>query len=220
MNDDELRRAYAAYRTSAARETQDGSDRPSLEDMQQLLDGTLPYEQREPLLNRVLSHAESTRELAMLSAVSQASAPQRSWKPAHWWTMAAAAVIIVIVGPVLWRSGEAGRDQVYRATTPEHADLVINTPLVIIAPRQGVPLTPGLRVTWSSLADADRYIVELVSDRGDAVASIASPDTSLLLPDSISLARLRSVSGFMVVARLRDGGQRQSLLRLTAKRAP
>ena len=214
MNDDQLRRAYAAYRTSAARKTQDDSDRPSLEDMQQLLDGTLPHEQREPLLNRVLSHAESTRELAMLSAVFQASAPRRSWKPAHWWTMAAAAVLIVVVGPVLWRSGESGRDQVYRATTPEHAELVI------IAPRQGVPLTPGLRVTWSSLPDADRYIVELVSDRGDAVASIASPDTSLLLPDSISLARLRSVSGFMVVARLRDGGQRQSLLRLTAKRAP
>jgi hypothetical protein len=211
MNDNELRRVYAASRSPGARAT-DG-DRPSLEDMQGLVEGTLAQDKREALLGRVLSDPESTRELAMLSAVSQARPTRQRLQPVHWWTMAAAAVLVIAVGPVLVRSRDAGREQVFRASGGESGTIEI------LVPHDVVSLTPGLRVTWNASSDADGYTLELVSDRGDAIASIASRDTTLILPDSIPADRLREVAGMMVVARLRDGGQRQSRLRLT-RRAP
>lgn len=211
MNDDDLHRAYTAYRALAPR---DAGNRPSLEEMQQLVEGDLSPERREALLDQVLSDVESTRELAMLSAVSQARVRERRWMATRWWPIAAAAALIVAVSPLVLRSRDAGREQVFRAATPG------STTITIINPPEGVPLAPGLRVIWSAVPDADRYTLELISNRGDAIASLSSDDTTLVLPDSISAVRLRDVTGFMVVARVRDGGQRQSRLRLISTRAP
>lgn len=210
MNDDELRRAYAAYRSERAATTNLGVERPSLEEMQQLLAGELGEDDREVLLDRVLSDRETTRELALLQAVSQPLAAKRRWMPAPIWAMAAAAALVVAVVPTLWRSRGADTDPVFRAPNEQGT-------IRIVSPAEGVALAPGLRITWRAVPDADAYVVELVSERGDAVARINSRDTTLVLPDSIPAERLRATRGMMVVARLRDGGQRQSLLRLMPK---
>lgn len=214
MTDDELRRAYAAYRATPARANDERANRPSLDEMRQLADGATPRDDREALLDRILSDAESTRELALLRAVSGARTPEKRWTPAHWWTVAAAAVVIVIATPLLRTAGDARREQTFRtaARTDGAPEL--------LAPRDGEPLVRGLRLTWSAVPNVEQYVVELVTERGDAIARITTRDTTLILPDSVSADRLHTASGWMLVARLRDGGQRQSVLRLTAKRAP
>lgn len=208
MNDDELRRAYAAYRAAPA--ATDNAERPSLEEMQRLIAGELGDDDREALLDRVLSDRETTRELGMLQAVSQPSVEKRRWRPTPIWAMAAAAVLAVAIVPTLWRSRGAEQEPVFRSAEEQGT-------IRIVTPAEGVALAPGLKITWRSVPDADAYVVELVSERGDAVAKINSRDTTLVLPDSISAERMRMTRGMMVVARLRDGGQRQSLLRLLPK---
>lgn len=210
MNDDELRRAYAAYRSAPAASGDQVAERPSLEEMQRLIEGELGEDDREALLDRVLANPETTRELAMLQAVSQPVVAKARWRATPVWAMAAAAVLAVALVPTLWRSRGVEQEPVFRSAEEQGT-------IRIVAPAEGVSLAPGLRITWRSTPDADGYVVELVSERGDAVAKINSRDTTLVLPDSISAERLRMTRGMMVVARLRDGGQRQSLLKLVPK---
>ncbi len=209
MTDDELRRAYAAYRTAPAAPNDAATDQPSLEEMQQLLSGEMIEDDREVLLDRVLSNRESTRELALLQAVSQPAGEKRRWKPTPIWALAAAAALVVAIVPALWRT-RGVYEPVFRSAEEQGT-------IRIVTPAEGVALAPGLRITWRSIPDADAYVVELVSERGDAVAKLNTRDTTLALPDSISAERLRETRGMIVVARLRDGGQRQSLLRLVPK---
>ena len=152
--------------------------------MQELVEGNLPHDRREALLDQVLSDVESTRELAMLSVVSQARGRQRRWTASRWWPVAAAAALIVAVSPLVLRSRDAGREQVFRAANPGSATVTIVEPL------EGVALAPGLRLTWNAVPDADRYTLELISNRGNALASIASPDTTLVW-SSCSIVRTR-----------------------------
>ena len=208
MTDDELRRHYAASRRGAPAPP----ERASLDEMQQLVEGGLPAGRREALLEQVLADPAATRELAMLHAVASARPRQRRWTATRWATLAAAAAVVLAVTPFVMRNTDP--EPVYRAGDPA------GTGIEVLAPADRAPLAAGARLAWRPVPDADRYVVEIVSSAGDAIASLTTRDTLLVLPDSISTARLAAASGWMVVAHLRDGGQRQSSMRVTTARTP
>ena len=208
MNDDELRRTYAASR----RGLPPSGDAPSLEELVQLVEGTVSGDQREALLDRALADPHTTRELAMLQAVSSARPRPRAWAAARWIPLAAAAAVVLAVTPLLLRNRET--EPVFRSGDPTSAAIRI------AAPAAGTPLAAGVQLAWQPVPDADRYVVEVVSGRGDAIASITTRDTALTLPDSIAPGRLAGAAGWMVVAHLRDGGQRQSIMRVVNARTP
>jgi hypothetical protein len=213
MNDDELRRAYAAYRSATPRSEPADTNRPTLEELRQLVDGEAVGEEREALLDNALADARSARELSLLQAMADGTPRARRWKPAHWWTLAAAAVLLVAVTPLLRAPRESANDATFRAAPNGET-------VEIIAPPDGTPLVAGLAFKWKAVPNVERYVVEIVADNGDAIASITTRETSLTLPDSIAAERFARATGWMLVAKLRDGGQRQSVLRLTAKRTP
>lgn len=209
MNDDELRRTYAASR----RGLPPSSDAPSLEEIARLVgEDDLPAERREALLDRVLADPHTSRELAMLQAVASTRTRERAWAAARWIPIAAAAAVVLAVTPLLLRTRDSER--VFRSGDAS------STAIQIVSPAEGTALTPGARLAWRGVPDAERYVVEVVSGRGDAIASVITRDTALLLPDSIAQSRLASASGWMVVAHLRDGGQRQSIMRVVNTRTP
>jgi hypothetical protein len=213
MNDDELRRAYSAYRSATPRSGSGNTDRPTLEELRQLVDGEVVGDDREALIDRALSDAQSARELSLLQAMADGTPRARRWKPAHWWTLAAAAALLIAVTPLLRTSRERASDVTFRAAPNGET-------VEIVAPPDGTPLAAGLAFKWKAVPNVDQYVVEIVADNGDAIASISTRETSLTLPDSISAERFRHAAGWMLVAKLRDGGHRQSVLRLTAKRTP
>ncbi|MEO7458019.1 MAG: hypothetical protein ABIY52_17310 [Gemmatimonadaceae bacterium] len=208
MNDEELRHIYVASR----RAPPPPGERPALEELQQLVEGALPGSEREAMLDRVLADPASTRELAMMHAVASARPRQRSWTSSRWLGLAAAAAVVLAVTPFLRNSRDA--EPVFRAS--EGGTSLIR----IIAPAEGQPLVAGAQLSWHPVADADRYVVEVVASNGDALASLTTPDTTLVFPDSIPAARVRDAAGWMLVAHLRDGGQRQSAMRITNTRTP
>ena len=102
MNDDDLRRAYAAFRSATPRSEAELPTRLSLEELQGLLDSDLSAERREELLDRVLADPENTRELALLHVVASASRERTQNRPVRPWMMAAAAILVVVSTPILW----------------------------------------------------------------------------------------------------------------------
>lgn len=208
MNDEELLHTYKASRRGLPQ----SPDRPSLEAMQALVEGGVSGDEREALLDRVLADPAATRELAMLQTVAASRSRSRSWTTSRWLPLAAAAAVVIVAIPLALRPRHDAR--VYRAGDPG------NAVIQVVSPADGTPLAPGAKLAWRSVADADRYVVEVVSSRGDALASLTTRDTTLVLPDSIPAARLRGAAGWMLVAYLRDGGQRQSVMRVTTSRAP
>ena len=217
MNEDELRRSYAALRRERAQRPV--SERPSAETIRQALDGELSDAARETVLDQALASGASA-ELAMLQAAQGAArvasrVESRSASPTttrRWWPVAAAAALVLAVGvpiatrapndpdPLRFRSGA-------NAATAQ-----------LMTPASGAVLVANQRFVWSAVPRATRYTLELLDANGATVAEMVTMDTTAALTASIAEADRARITGWWVTATTLDGRRARSELRLT--RAP
>lgn len=217
MNDDELRRSYAALRHERARRPV--SERPSAETMRQALDGELSDAERETVLNQALASGASA-ELAMLQSVqvavgmasrveSPSTAPTTTRR---WWPVAAAAALVLAVGvPIAIRAPDNAEPIRFRAGANAATAR-------LMTPANGAVLVADQRFVWSAVPGATRYTLELLDANGGTVAEVVTKDTAVAIAASITGADRARTTGWWVTATTRDGRRVRSELRLTRAR--
>lgn len=219
MHSDELAKAWTALQVQ--RRAAHAHDEPSPEAMEAALQGTLSEEERERVLDALLSQGRGD-ELRLLYTMRRAAeesiTPARStWRRPWpgWLTGAAAAALVIAAGVPIWqlqrdRLEGAADAAAYRSGSTDEVQL--------IAPASGhawpAASTDSLRVLWHTVRDAVGYTVELLdsngrvlasqSVRGDTTARFAAPDRGL------SAAPV----GWWVYASLSDSRRVRSELRL------
>ena len=194
LADEVLRQAYQtlmADRTHAA-------DLPdiSVETIAALAQGTYQQPDRVLLLDQVLAHPVTARELGFfrrLAASTPAPAVARHL-PMRW--LALAATVVLAVGALsIWRTLAPDRGEPVRGDGAGFA---------LAEPAPGKAFGRGDRFLWRPATGAQSYRVELVDDEGSVVFAATTVDTVAALPDS---ARLVPQGRYQVrlVAQLRDG---------------
>jgi len=206
MNEDVLQRAHAALQRQ--RRAGGTVDAPSPEQLQALVDGSLPASEREAVLDRVFASG-ATDELALLhtlaSTAQTSSAPVTSLarRFAPW---AAAAALLIVVGVPVARLVRVDRDADVRY---RGADSAANLP-TLVTPSAA---SDSVVFSWTAVRDADRYTMELLDEKAEIVLRRETTDTALTLPNSLMRAAgTRAAQDWWVVAHLRNGGQRRSAL--------
>lgn len=189
ITDEVLRRAHDEL--WRARQEASGVPDIPVETVQALAAGTYQGADRVELLDRVLAHPVTAKELMFFAEVAAAEPKfpaRRSLGP-----LALAAVLLIGVGIAAvgsWR--DWWRPQEVRGG---------ENLLVLIEPAEDQPLIRGDRFVWHAMTDAIEYRLELLTADGDPVLTIQSSDTVAEYSDSLPAgqypARLR--------ATLRDG---------------
>lgn len=206
MTDDELQRVHAALQ----RQRRGGGaiHAPSPEQLQALVDGSLPPSEREAVLDRVFASG-ATDQLALLhtlaSTARTSSAPATSLarRFAPW---AAAAALLIIVGVPVARLVRVDRDTDVRY---RGADSAANVPKLVATSAA----SDSVVFSWSPVRDADRYTMELLDEKSEIVLRRETSDTTLTVPNSSMRAAFnRAAKEWWVIAHLRNGGQRRSAL--------
>jgi hypothetical protein len=142
------------------------------------VDGRLAGAERAAVDSHLAQCAECRLEVVDVTRLVRL-APQR-----RRWTVlaplaAAAAVLILFIAP----------QRSHDSTPPLLREPAVTT---TVAPTLGIPRggVPELRaMTWSSVPHADQYRVTLFDRDGSVVWRTQSTDTTLLVPDTLRLAR-------------------------------
>ena len=150
---------------------------PEASELAAYLDGALADADRGRVEAHLAACAECRFELAAVAQlVRTAPRPRRVGLP---WGLAAAAVLAVLLVPAL--------DLPTRLGPALHREPAVTTtaPPVAIAPRGEVDSARAL--VWSAVPRATRYRVVLLDDGGTVVWRAETPDTAVVIPDSVRL---------------------------------
>jgi hypothetical protein len=200
MNDHELRDAYE--RSLQANEQVTPASQLPLDRLQSLVDQSGTEAERLRSLDVLMSSAEGRREFEVAWAAARAARERdtRSFaqRPAIRWFAAAAMLVIAVGSGAVWmnqRDTEAATERLRGGESP----------VQLVAP--GTDNVPERRVrfTWRSVANAKEYTLVVVDTAGGDVFATNTRDTSVTLPDSLSL---RSGAQYLwwVQASMPDGG--------------
>ena len=175
MNDDELRREYQRSKSNAA-----PGPHPAPEQLAALLDGTLTEATRLELLDHVACCTTCGPELDLLRAANEgARAVERKVMPSRWMALAAAALILVGIGVLTLRG--------HRVVVAPDVMRGGHAAVVVIAPASGSTISTPVTLAWHAMSGAQSYRVELLTERGEVIASWSTPDTALAVPDSVHI---------------------------------
>ena len=148
------------------------------------VDGRLTAEARVPVIAHLLTCArcrgvvKATQSLAAETA-RVAQAPAHRWR--RWSVpvgLAAAAALVLLL---VQRSGDEPESGLREPTV---TSTIAPVPIV---PAPGASVTRVDRLIWSSVPGAERYRLRLYDREGSVLWTIESADTSVALPDSVSL---------------------------------
>ena len=201
MTDEELRRAYS--RAMSAERPADRAGCPSPDALLALARREGPESARLATLDHAMACDTCQKELELLRAIAVADRRETGNARAARWrtplTLALAASVLLAIGLGPGRDWLANRDgSVMRGGSDSVALLRPETGAVIAA--------DSIVFTWRDVAGADRYLVELLDQQGNAVLATKTIDTTAVLP------RMGIPSGeyrWWVVAEL-PGGERRS----------
>lgn len=202
MTDDDLRRRYARHLSATAPAGRGNCATP--EALLALVERRGSKDDRLSTLDHAASCDACRRDLELLRSVHRAGAPRverttsrwRSFVPASYGRLAAAAALLVTIGALATRSFRIGGE----AATMRGG----SSTLALISPTGDVRGTEARTLTWHAASGAERYAVELLDAVGDSVFSAITPDTTLALPTGVELAADRDYL-WSVRAVLRDG---------------
>ncbi len=216
MNDDELRRAYAALRRERAQLP--ASNRPDPESIRAALDGELADAEREQVLEHALTsgaaadlavlHAAHVASSVGLTSSRAATTRNRPSLARRWWPAAAAALVMVVGLPIAIRQPDSEAPTRFRAAVSAGAPQ-------LVAPTTGTTLSAGQRFVWTTVAGTSSYTLELLDANGRTVTQASTKDTTLVLSSSVTAADRARTTGWWVTATAVDGRQQRSELRLT-----
>lgn len=171
-NDEQLRAAYQ-------RSLPSGDGRPPLDDLaaerlRRVVEGEGSESERLHTIDGLLSTAAGRAELEIAWAAARASRPRAP--RARWLGMAAAVLLVVGAGTVLW----VQRD------TPQ-ALRGDESPITLLAPVGTATADDARRFVWARVDGAEKYTLVVVDTAGNEVFANDTPDTTSTLPDSIRL---------------------------------
>lgn len=195
MNDDQI---AATYRNVVAARRPDGRAGCVEPDaLLALVERTGAEAARLETLDHVMSCGACLKEFELLRAVRQGVAPDAQRVPTTWWRpIAAAALLTLAVGGLLWTRGHRGD----AAELERGASL----PLVAVSPSGDTPPPAGaLRFVWRSVSGATTYELRVASVDGTPFYSAQTIDTIAALPDSITALSGREYQ-WTVTARIID----------------
>ena len=166
-----------------------------------LLDGRLTGADRADAVRHLADCPECRREFSALRDVVDTARPART---ARWLTAAAgvAAVFLLMVLPFARQSdsGDPGTGAM-RANEPA----VPGATMSVVEPADGaIVARQALRLAWKSAGPGATYSVIVQDSAGAPVWSAEPSDTSVTIPDSVTLARSARYL-WSVDARLADG---------------
>ena len=198
MNDESLR---ASYRKLLERRAAEPPPDIDLDVIQALAEGTVPSEQRDALLDRVLSHPESALEFSFLSEIAQAKRGRVN-RLVPWLAAATLAGVLLTAALVVQRVRQAA-PEVLRGDT--------NTP-VLLRPDAGADIAAGTQFVWNTFPNAVSYEVQLIDTDGNVVAEISTRDTTWAVPTDTPIEPDAELF-WWVTARQADGTERRAAAR-------
>jgi anti-sigma factor RsiW len=150
----------------------------TVDDAAAYVDGSVTAAERAAIDSHLAQCAECRSEVVGVARLVRAAPRRRRWTILAP-LAAAAAVLILFIAP------QRNRDS---TPLPLREPAVTTTPApTLAAPRGGVA---GLRaMTWSSVPHADQYRVTLFDRDGNVAWRTQSPDTTVLLPDTVHITR-------------------------------
>lgn len=173
MNDDELRREYQRSKSNAA-----PGPHPEPEQLAALLEGTLTEATRLELLDHVTRCTTCGPDLDLLRAANEgARAAERRVMPSRWMALAAAILILVGIGVLTLRG--------HRPVIVPDVMRGGHAALAVIEPATGSTVAAPVMIAWHAIPGAQSYRVELLTERGEVIASWSTSDTALAIPDSV-----------------------------------
>lgn len=232
MNDDELRRAYAALRRqrAAQRHAPDAPPGPHPDALWSAVAGDLEPGERVRILDEALRSGagddlalvHSLHTAARAASPTAASTTVRRRGVGRWWPVAAAAALAASVSVPLLRSearvGEAAADAARAITTDTTTSARFRGATAsgpaLVAPAPSAPPHDTTAFVWHTVAHAMRYELELLDDAGRTVARVTTTDTTARLPVDLTVSERARVNGWWVTVTLPDGRTGRSELRL------
>jgi hypothetical protein len=207
LSSDDLRAAYEEVvrrRTSAQR----GSC-PDPAEILEVLELRADEERRLEILDHVMACSECRREFDLLRPVAMAR-PGRRWIPSRWLAAAASLAVLFGTGYGIWRGVVGGGESTFRGVVD---------PVELVLPEEGTVAAGVLEFTWRAYPGAFEYVLEVVDEDGEALLSLVSPDTSLVVSPELR-AGIEGAVIWWVRARLTTGGERRSEARSLEFPAP
>jgi hypothetical protein len=175
MNDDELRREYQRSATTTALGLH-----PEPGELAELLGGAMAEPDRLAMSEHVLRCPSCGPELDLLRAANAgARAAERRMPLSRWMAFAAAALILVGIGALTLRG--------HRIAVPVDVMRGNHAAVAVIEPAAGITVAAPVRLAWHAMDGAQSYRVELLTTRGEVIAAWSTPDTALVIPDSVRL---------------------------------
>jgi hypothetical protein len=179
VKDQDLRELYRAELEE--RESEVGTHRIRLEELEALASGSLPEAERGALLDRVMADPELLREFELLRSVHRAGALSQSTpsRTARWpFMLAAAAVVLLIGATVLLRVPGGEAPPTMRGGAEVEGSM-------LLSPADGASVESPTVLIWASVPNAVRYQVEVLDADGEAVVRETVVDTLLALPGDL-----------------------------------
>jgi hypothetical protein len=198
MNDETLR---ASYRKLLERRAAEPPPAIDLDVMQALAEGIAPPEQRDALMDRVLSHPETALEFSFLSEIAQTKRG-RVHPRVSWLAAATIAGVLLTAALVVQR---------VRQSAPDVLRGDADTP-VLLMPEIGADITAGTQFVWSTFPNAVSYEIQLIDADGNVVAETSTRDTTWALPTDTPIEPDAEFF-WWITARLPDGTERRAAAR-------
>lgn len=197
LSSDELRAAYeeaVRRRTSAHRESC-----PDPAEILEVLELRADEERRLEILDHVMACADCRREFDLLRSLAMAR-PVRKWLPPRWLAAAASLALLFGTGYGIWRGVMGKGEPTFRGRTD---------PVELVLPDEGAVGAGPIQFAWRPYSGAFEYVLEVVDEEGEALLSLVSQDTSLVLSPELR-SGIEGPVIWWVRARLATGGERRS----------
>ena len=174
MSDDRLREIYRQVLSGRIPGVRAGCVEP--ERLMSLIDRTGPEDERLRTLDHVMACPTCREEFEMIRAVAVAGRPA-AWRVSP--ALAAAAMVVLLVGAgLIWRSS-VGQKDVFRGTTSE---------VTLLTPSGDVATGAARRFAWRPTTESVTYLMEVLDPEGSPVYTATTRDTAVVLPDSVSFS--------------------------------
>lgn len=218
MQDDDLKRAYAALR--ARRHAHSSDDRPDVDAIGAALSGDLSSDERERVLDAAL-RSGAADDVAMLHALTSAVRAAHSettaqqavrWRASRWVPIAAAATLMVMVGASFWlRDVTDPDDDALDIRFRDGRDISVS----LIAPAMRTDTVNAFTTfIWHAVPDAGSYEFELFDAGGSVLFTQTVADTTATLPTDMTAETRARAAAWWITTTLPDGRRLRSELRL------
>jgi hypothetical protein len=176
VSDEALRDVYA--RIMRDRDATGRAGAVSVEAMQALLERRGPEADRVKTLDSIMRDHDARADFEILRAAYEA-APARSASLPMPVPYAIAAALVLMIGSGVWLRSRAPSRDVERGSSAA---------LSVVSPAGSVPAGAPVRFVWHTLAGATAYVLQVVDADGGVSYMTTTPDTAVVLPDSVRLS--------------------------------